>query len=98
MDPHCRQRKGTGNGEYDPLCRLLPDSFEVAVELRFDVIANAVDGGLPPSAYDPKHPMRWSNTTDKRHVQAVAWLKAGYEVTYVDYSQRSVRFRTRSPA
>ncbi len=79
--------------KYDPLCRYLRDSGQATVELSFDLIADMV-GGLPPSADDPHRRMWWSDTTDKHHVQAVAWLAAGYVVAEggVDYAQRKVRF------
>ena len=58
-----------------------------------DDIADMVDSGLPPSAYDRTRRMWWSNTADARHVQAAAgWLAAGYVVADVDYAQRQVRF------
>jgi hypothetical protein len=84
--------------KYDPLYRFLRDSGQATVDLSFDVIADMVDGGLPPSAYDPERRMWWSNTTDEHHVQAAAWRRAGYAVAAVDHSRRSVRFHARSSA
>ena len=82
-----------GMAKYDPLCRFLRDSGEQHLEVGMDDIAGMVDGGLPPSAYDPGRRMWWSNTADARHVQAAArWLAAGYTVAGVDYAQRRVRF------
>ena len=80
--------------KYDPLCRFLRDSGEQHLDVGIDAIANMVDGGLPPSAYDLARRMWWSNTSDDRHVQAATgWLAAGYVVDDVDYTQRRVHFR-----
>jgi predicted ATPase len=79
--------------KYDPLHALLRRSGQQALELGFDDIAGMVDGGLPPSAYDPTRRSWWSNTSDSHHVQAAAWLTAGYEVAGVDYDRRRVQFR-----
>ncbi|MGH3157832.1 MAG: DUF7662 domain-containing protein [Streptosporangiaceae bacterium] len=78
--------------KYDPLQKLLYRSGEQVLKLGFDDIAGMVDGGLPPSAYDPARRMWWSNTSDRHHVQAAAWLAAGYEVTGVNYARRQVVF------
>jgi hypothetical protein len=86
-------------GKYDPLRRHLLDSGLQETTLSFDDIAAMVDGGLPPAAYDRGRRMWWSNTTDRHHVQAVAWQAAGYVVASggVDYAQRTVTFvRSRS--
>jgi predicted ATPase len=79
--------------KYDPLRTLLRRSGQQVLELDFDDIAAMVDGGLPSSAYDPARRMWWSNTSDSHHVQAAAWLTAGYEVAAVDYDRRRVLFR-----
>ncbi len=86
--------------KYDPLRRFLRDSGRQEVELRFEDIAGMVDGGLPPSACNPGRRMWWSNTEDSQHVQAAAWLAAGYVVAPdgLDYAQRKVRFIRRAPA
>ena len=80
--------------KYDPLRRFLRDRGEQHLDVGIDEIADLVDGGLPPSAYDRARRMWWSNTSDDRHVQAASgWLAAGYTVAYVDYGQRRVWFR-----
>jgi len=82
--------------KYDPLARFLRSTGEQELDVSTDAIADMVDGGLPPSAYDRSRTMRWSNTADAGHVQAAAgWLAAGYVVTDVDYRQRKVRFSLR---
>jgi hypothetical protein len=80
--------------KYDPLCKFLRDAGEQHLDVGMDGIADMVEGGLPPSAYDRARRMWWSNTSDARHVQAATgWLAAGYVVADVDYAQRRVRFR-----
>ncbi|HET9974414.1 MAG TPA: hypothetical protein VFQ68_39710 [Streptosporangiaceae bacterium] len=86
--------------KYDPVFRFLRDSGLESLDLAMDDLADMVDGGLPPSAYDPGRRMWWSNSDDPRHVQAAAWLAAGYAVAPggVDYALRRVRFtRGRQP-
>ena len=78
-------------GKYAPLYRFLRDSGREDLEVTFGKIADLVDGGLPPSAYDHALPW-WSNAPRARHVQAAAWLAAGYEVSSVDNGQCTVRF------
>jgi len=46
------------------------------VMLSFEEISGLVPGGLPHSAY--VHRERWSNELSGSHVQARAWLNAGY--------------------
>ena len=48
--------------KYDPLCRFLRDSGKQHLDVGMDDIADMVDGGLPPSAYDRARRMWWSNT------------------------------------
>lgn len=80
--------------KYDPLCRFLRGSDKEHLDVTMGDIANIVDGGLPPSAYDRSRRMWWSNTSDPHHVQAATgWLAAGYLVADVDYAHRQVCFR-----
>lgn len=55
----------------------------------FDEIANLV-GGLPPSAF--RHRPWWAN--DARHVQAAAWMAAGWRTEAVDLDRRQVTFHS----
>lgn len=72
--------------KYDPLYWHLDDATG-AVTLTFAEVADLV-GGLPPSAYE--HPSWWSRNTS-RHVQARAWVDAGYHAD-ADLAARTVRF------
>lgn len=85
--------------KYDPLHRFLADSGQDEMTLDFESISAMVSGGLPRSAYDKQRRMWWANTADSHHVQAVAWLAAGYVVDAggVDYSERTVRFVRNGP-
>ena len=73
--------------KYDPLFYRLDDDQGVTITLTFDQVAEIV-GGLPPSAYE--HPSWWSPNTS-RHVQARAWVDAGYRAD-ADLPARTVRF------
>jgi len=60
------------------------------VPLSFAEIEQIIDARLPPSAHN--HREWWSNHAGS-HVQARAWLEAGWEVENVDQEARTVRFR-----
>ncbi len=60
------------------------------LSMAFDEIAELVDG-LPPSAFE--HREWWAN--DGTHVQAQAWMAAGWAVDSVDLPGRQVQFVVR---
>ena len=74
--------------KYDPLRELL-DAARGHRTFRFDELAQHV-GGLPQSAY--VHAAWWANENDGRHVQAAAWMAAGYLVREVNLAQQRVTF------
>lgn len=76
--------------KYDGLRDLLRQQSPDAVTLSMDAVSDAVMGGLPPSAY--RHRAWWGNSTGARHVQAEAWLSAGWSVGDVDLAARAVTF------
>ncbi|HEY3924644.1 MAG TPA: hypothetical protein VGL75_08780 [Acidothermaceae bacterium] len=81
--------------KYDGLARLLRDLSGPRTRLTFETIATAVPGGLPPSAY--RRTAWWSNEAQGSHVQARAWMDAGWRVEELDLADRSVTFiRSRS--
>jgi hypothetical protein len=75
--------------KYDPLRHYLQGSSKPRLELTFKEIEEVVDS-LPKSALD--HSAWWSNEIGGRHVQAPAWLEAGYKVESIDLIGRRVRF------
>ncbi len=79
-------------GKYAPLhMRLngMPPS-ESHLQLSFAEIEQIIGDKLPPSAHN--HREWWSNHAG-RHVQAGAWLEAGWKVDSVDQEGQTVRFR-----
>lgn len=79
-------------GRYDPLRAHLVEANakgQYRVEMTFNEIERLV-GGLPASAR--KYDAWWSNEQDGQHVQARAWLDAGYTVTNVDLNAARTRF------
>ncbi len=74
--------------KYDALHRHLRDHSGSTVRLTFDEIGRLV-GGLPPSSSGRTW---WANTENGRHVQADAWLSAGYKIESIDMDQRVVWF------
>jgi hypothetical protein len=74
--------EGPSMGKYDPLREHLASLDDrTHVRLTFNEIA-ALVGALPASAW--QHPAWWANEVDGAHVQAHAWLDAGWRVGLVD--------------
>ena len=79
-------------GKYAPLQMHLIGAppAESHVQLSFVEIEQIIGEKLPPAAHD--HRAWWSNHAGS-HVQARAWLEAGWEVDSVDQGAQTVRFR-----
>lgn len=75
--------------KYDPLRNHLVNSGQREVVMSFEELSNLV-GVIPKSA--KTHRAWWANESDGRHVQAQAWIGAGYEVIEVEQGER-VAFR-----
>ncbi|WP_430537430.1 DUF7662 domain-containing protein [Blastococcus saxobsidens] len=76
--------------KYDPLGQWFGDFGRgVEVTLGFADIDELLGAALPASA--DHHRAWWAN--DPTHVQARAWLDAGWAVDAVDRRARRVRFR-----
>ena len=76
--------------KYDPLGEFLAQGCGDAITLSFPQIEQLVGEPLPASAHD--HRAWWANESDGPHVQAHAWLDAGWAVRSVDQSARVVTF------
>jgi hypothetical protein len=74
--------------KYDPLRNHLSLSGQPRLTMTFDQIA-ALVGPLPRSAWE--HPAWWENHVGT-HVQAAAWIDAGYRVGSIDQSRGIVTF------
>jgi hypothetical protein len=83
-----------GMGKYEALRSQLAVRGEV-VQMTFQEVADIV-GGLPPSAF--MHSAWWSNEVGGSHVQAHAWMGAGFRVDDVDLLKQRVRFRRSTPS
>ena len=75
-------------GKYDPLYERLARA--AGETLTFGQIDELVQG-LPPSAR--KYPAWWANETAGSHVEARAWMGAGWKVLEVDFRAEHVTFR-----
>lgn len=75
--------------KYGALRRQLECEADPSVEMTFDEVDRIV-GGLPASAHC--YSAWWSNEREGTHVQAHAWLEAGWRVENVDLSAEKVRF------
>jgi hypothetical protein len=77
-------------GKYEPLQEYLKNSVQNEITLNFNQIEELLGANLPYSAF--KHPAWWANN-DTPHVQASAWLNAGWKVDGINQQKRWVRFR-----
>jgi hypothetical protein len=75
--------------KYSALRRHLKAETGTSVEMAFGEIDDVV-GGLPASAR--RYSAWWSNEREGRHVQARAWLDAGWRVADVNFTAERVRF------
>ena len=77
-------------GKYDPLRdHLAAHTGRDELRMTFNEIARLV-GSLPASAW--QHPAWWANERDGNHVEARAWLDAGWRVVRVDQRDEWVDF------
>lgn len=74
--------------KYDPLKQFLLSLEESSIKLSFSEIEKILGAALPPSAY--KYDAWWS--PDKRHVQAKAWICAGFLIKDVSFAKKTVVF------
>jgi hypothetical protein len=82
--------------KYAPLAHFLKTQAKDYVLMNFTEVEKALGSKLPPSAYD--YQAWWSNYGGASHVQAKAWLDAGYETEQVDMTSQKLVFRkTRKP-
>ena len=75
--------------KYSALGRHLERETGPSVEMAFHEVDDVV-GGLPASAR--RYLAWWSNERDGTHVQARAWLDAGWRVVNVNLTAERVRF------
>ena len=80
--------------KYEPLKRYLEATGETSVSLSFEQIEQILGSPLPASAR--KHPAWWSNSP-AGHVNAQAWLDAGYHSEQVDLAGARLVFARRVP-
>jgi hypothetical protein len=81
--------------KYEPLKRFLAAQSAPELPLSFTEVEEALGCRLPESArqYAPW----WANENDGGHVQARAWLEAGWKTSRVDVSGERVVFVRASP-
>ncbi len=79
--------------KYEPLETFLRAQTADAVPLTFSEVERILQAELPPSAR--KHPAWWSNNSTG-HVNALAWLGAGFKAEQLDLSAGKLVFRRQS--
>jgi hypothetical protein len=81
--------------KYTPLRTFLARAGKSELELSFEDIERTLGFPLPRSAR--VHRPWWSNEASGSHVQARAWMDAGYQVWEVDLNRGRTRFRRKEP-
>jgi hypothetical protein len=82
--------------KYTGLKSYLSAQRQPRLRLSFEEVGKRAGVRLPVSAYE--HPAWWANDS-KSHVQAKAWLEAGYKTENVDLAAQRVEFvRSEAPA
>jgi hypothetical protein len=79
-------------GKYDPITKYLhslPASQE-QVTLSFERVEHILNDPLPQSAYE--HRSWWGNQKQGTHVEAIAWMDAGWLVDTVNLKEMWVLF------
>lgn len=79
-------------GKYTPLQRYLEElsKTKTEIQLSFTAIENILQDKLPPAAHD--HRAWWANEQNGPHVQAKAWIKAGWKVDIVNFQDEIITF------
>jgi hypothetical protein len=77
--------------KYEPLTHFLKSHSNDRLPMSFSEVEKAIGAQLPASAFE--HQAWWANDTSKSHVQAKAWLQAGYETEQVDVAARKLVFK-----
>ncbi len=90
---HKHQRSANVAGKYTPLEHYLKaiPAQQWEITLSFEQLEQMLNDKLPPSAY--RHQAWWANENDGVHVNAHAWMNAGWLVDTVDQRRCIVRFR-----
>ncbi len=79
-------------GKYTPLEHYLQDlpASQKEVTLPFEQIVRILNDKLQPSAY--QYQAWWADEKEGSHVEAFAWLDAGWLVDTVNFTETWVRF------
>lgn len=80
--------------KYAPLKRFLLSQPGPELSMTFSQVENLIGASLPPSAR--RHPAWWANHATS-HVNAQAWLEAGWKTSGVNLSTERVVFVRRRP-
>ena len=78
--------------KYDPIRDYLVDSPSPKLRFKFAEIERILGTDLPPSARSRTSGRSWWSNSDG-HVQAEAWMAAGWVVAFVDVAQEMVVFQ-----
>jgi len=74
--------------KYGPLRRYLQEQDGEHITLSFSDVADIIGDSLPKSARE--HAAWWAN--DATHVEAKAWMDAGYHTAFISLASETVTF------
>jgi hypothetical protein len=77
-------------GKYTLLGHFLKNSANNDLTLSFADIERIINDELPKAANE--HRAWWANEVEGNHVEAHAWMGAGWRVEHVDLNRKVVRF------
>lgn len=79
--------------KYDSLINHLLACKGNRLQFTLKQIEKIIGDSLPPSAYYLRQWWENSKSSSRRHVQAIAWISAGWEVDKIDFNTQQVFFR-----
>lgn len=79
----------SGESKYQPLQEYLEKSNTAEITLTFTEIEEIIGNTLPDSARTKR---QWWGNRNKGALQAISWIKAGYNVTKINLEEKKITF------
>lgn len=79
----------SGESKYQPLQEYLEKNNAAEITLTFTEIEEIIGNTLPDSARTKR---QWWGNRNKGALQAISWIKAGYNVTKINLDEKKITF------